>query len=544
MAEEQAALLARIKALSGAIDQRRTGASLHRGGHSRPLGGVGGRGGSQRGGYASHQPLPSRHRSLVIGKAGNGGSSGDVPGEQDQSGQPSNSRDVQEGWVKRKSTHNMSLVSSSTFEKTEPARLAAITAKQKAIVEGHKSAGRNVKGKASASVRRGDNMGEVIIDGVTFEFDETGTKLVKKQSASVARAETQTDKDTEVEAKQSTPLRTSVNGQDFVRTKTGNMISQAVLDQRQENRLNSAKLKRMGEIGKEIAERQRLRNQGRQQAAAAASASKSRKAKTLCAYYNKTGQCKNGLRCPYKHDPDRVAICPRFLRPAGCPLPMGTCPLSHNSTPERVPHCVHFLATAGACRNGDACRYTHPVQTDLLTNESPICMAFSDFGWCSNGRSCNKRHTWDCPEFLRKGKCERRGCRLMHVVRAAPNAANGDEDRASRAKQLDDDELFLRDDDAYVHPGSEHEEESDLDIQEEPEEEETVNKRKRPLESLQEEEEDESKQPLSFKARKTKDFQEQNDFISFNDDDFEAEESEGEAETTSVHSDSDEERAD
>ncbi|PWN31973.1 uncharacterized protein FA14DRAFT_114954, partial [Meira miltonrushii] len=333
----------------------------------------------------------------------------------------------QDGWVKRKSTHNMSLVSSKTFEKTEPARLAAMAATQSAK-EASKSAkadargskGNSTRSKARGSIRRGDNMGEVIIDGVIFEFDESGTKLVKKadQSSTDEPAKAEDEATQSIESSSATPLRTSVNGQQFIRTKTGNLISQALLDQRKENKRNSEKLKKLDQIGKEIAERQLLRGgSGSRGRGRGGSKMLSARNKTLCAHFNKTGQCKNGLSCPYKHDPSKLAICPRILRPNGCPLPSGTCPLSHESKPERVPHCVHYLSTAGNCRNGDSCAYVHPSSEVHLTNESQICVDFSDFGWCQKGAKCDQRHTWDCPEFLRKGKCDRRGCKLMHVVR-------------------------------------------------------------------------------------------------------------------------------
>lgn len=110
-------------------------------------------------------------------------------------------------------------------------------------------------------------MGEVIIDGVTFEFDESGTKLVKKRAATSADGESSTQGDddvsgeasTEAPSSTATPLRTSINGHNFVRTKTGNLISKEILDRRRENKLNAAKLKRLDAIGKEIASRQAFR---------------------------------------------------------------------------------------------------------------------------------------------------------------------------------------------------------------------------------------------------------------------------------------------
>lgn len=568
--DEQAALLAQIQALSGAIDQRRSSGSA-RGASTAPTRGYYGRGGYHssyrggrgRGGYNVQQghhnsQLPSRHRTLVLsGKPANSSENEGKP--VDSTNATSSDSAEQDGWVKRKSTHNMSLVSSKTFEKTEPARLAAIAATQSAKeasknakADARASKANSTRSKARGSIRRGDNMGEVIIDGVVFEFDESGTKLVKKADQSASQSTTDEPAKAQDEAAQSTesssatPLRTSVNGQQFIRTKTGNLISQALLDQRKENKRNSEKLKKLDQIGKEIAERQLLRGGGGSRGRGrGGSKMLSARKKTLCAHFNKTGQCKNGLSCPYKHDPSKLAICPRILRPNGCPLPSGTCPLSHESKPERVPHCVHYLSTAGNCRNGDSCAYVHPSSDVQLTNESQICVDFSDFGWCQKGAKCDQRHTWDCPEFLRKGKCDRRGCKLMHIVRVS----NIGQDGKSGTRQLDDDDLFVRDDDAHLHgddvsdqSGEAQEEESHADQK---------GKRKRGSrlheQDLVDDEdasdgEGDAEHGLTFKAKKTKLFSGQDDFIGFDDmdgeDDAEEEGQEDEKEAGSEDDDS------
>lgn len=140
----------------------------------------------------------------------------------------------------------------------EPARLAAMAATQSA-----KSAAAQVKKsskeskaskKGNNSVRRGDRMGEVIVDGVVFEFDESGTKLVKKDPQPTAEEREETS-----QPDSSTPLRTSVDGRKFIRTKTGNLISQELLEKRREARKNSEKLKRLGEMGRDIGSHQKMR---------------------------------------------------------------------------------------------------------------------------------------------------------------------------------------------------------------------------------------------------------------------------------------------
>lgn len=88
---------------------------------------------------------------------------------------------------------------------------------------------------------------EIIINGVTFVSDATGRKLVRKDSSSNIDAEGKgkakamlDDSDTT-----STPSKTSIDGQAYVRTKSGNLISTAVLKKRQEM---AAKKKRISEL--------------------------------------------------------------------------------------------------------------------------------------------------------------------------------------------------------------------------------------------------------------------------------------------------------
>lgn len=174
---------------------------------------------------------------------------------------------------------------------SEPARIAALQASQEAkaaaraakrapassssIANKSLSAGARSKLKgSSAAVRRGDNMGEVIIDGVVFVFDETGTKLVKKAQQQPSSDSASTDRgaagatDVAAPGEQTSegadgaskaPLRTSVNGQAFVRTKRGNLISAELLEKRRAQKESAAKLKRMAALGRQIGENERTR---------------------------------------------------------------------------------------------------------------------------------------------------------------------------------------------------------------------------------------------------------------------------------------------
>ena len=35
--------------------------------------------------------------------------------------------------------------------------------------------------------------------------------------------------------------------------------------------------------------------------------------RNLCKFYNRFGRCRRGKACPYTHDPDRIAVCTRFV---------------------------------------------------------------------------------------------------------------------------------------------------------------------------------------------------------------------------------------
>lgn len=95
-------------------------------------------------------------------------------------------------------------------------------------------------------------MGEVIVDGVVFVFDETGTKLVKKGSeAAAASASSSTSS--------KAPLRTSVNGQSFIRTKRGNLISAELHQQRKAQKDSAAKMRRLAAMGDQIANNEKTR---------------------------------------------------------------------------------------------------------------------------------------------------------------------------------------------------------------------------------------------------------------------------------------------
>ncbi|KAK2495335.1 hypothetical protein MC885_013065 [Smutsia gigantea] len=203
-----------------------------------------------------------------------------------------------------------------------------------------------------------------------------------------------------------------------------------------------------------------------------------RRPQQYCMYYNRFGRCNHGESCPYIHDPEKVAVCTRFVR-GTCKKTDGTCPFSHHVSKEKplsptsplqplcgppdrpggMPVCSYFLK--GICNNSD-CPYSHvyvsrkaEVCTDFLKGYCPLgaqCRpggaapaggppALSPVGIADRatpmGRSppqrhpfspqCKKKHTLLCPDFSRGSTCPRGAqCQLLHRTqkhlgrRAAP----------------------------------------------------------------------------------------------------------------------------
>ncbi|XP_075901808.1 uncharacterized protein zc3h3 [Nelusetta ayraudi] len=128
--------------------------------------------------------------------------------------------------------------------------------------------------------------------------------------------------------------------------------------------------------------------------------------KQYCMYYNRFGKCNRGTSCPYIHDPDKVAVCTRFLR-GTCKQADGTCPFSHKVAKEKMPVCSYFLR--GICNNND-CPYSHVY----VSHKAKVCDDFVK-GYCPEGEKCKKKHTLECPDFLKTGSCPRRAhCKLQH----------------------------------------------------------------------------------------------------------------------------------
>ncbi|XP_071594655.1 zinc finger CCCH domain-containing protein 3 [Heliangelus exortis] len=135
-------------------------------------------------------------------------------------------------------------------------------------------------------------------------------------------------------------------------------------------------------------------------------AKQKKKKKEYCMYYNRFGKCNRGESCPYIHDPEKVAVCTRFLR-GTCKKTDGTCSFSHKVSKDKMPVCSYFLK--GICNNSN-CPYSHVY----VSRKAEVCQDFLK-GYCPMGEKCKKKHTLVCPDFAKKGVCPRGAqCKLLH----------------------------------------------------------------------------------------------------------------------------------
>ncbi|XP_062411586.1 zinc finger CCCH domain-containing protein 3 [Sardina pilchardus] len=146
---------------------------------------------------------------------------------------------------------------------------------------------------------------------------------------------------------------------------------------------------------------------------------KKQQARQYCMYYNRFGKCNRGTACPFIHDPEKVAVCTRFLR-GTCKQTDGTCPFSHRVSREKMPVCSYYLR--GICNNS-SCPYSHVY----VSRKADVCQDFIR-GYCPQGEKCKKKHTLVCADFSATGVCPRGSkCKLKHRLRktaAASQAQN------------------------------------------------------------------------------------------------------------------------
>ncbi|CDP11937.1 unnamed protein product [Coffea canephora] len=127
--------------------------------------------------------------------------------------------------------------------------------------------------------------------------------------------------------------------------------------------------------------------------------------KKYCQFFTRFGKCnKDDKKCPYIHDPSKIAVCTKFLN-GSCSNP--DCKLTHQVIPERMQDCSYFLQ--GLCSN-ESCPYRHVN----VNPNSPICEGFLR-GYCADGNECQKKHTYVCPAFEATGDCPQGPkCKLHH----------------------------------------------------------------------------------------------------------------------------------
>lgn len=133
-------------------------------------------------------------------------------------------------------------------------------------------------------------------------------------------------------------------------------------------------------------------------------------------------------------------------------------------------------------------------------------MEFANLGWCLNGEKCTARHTFDCPDFLEKGTCDRKGCKLQHVIRSnEPSDIMVGEQNAKQENSRTSLISAVGDSNQRKRKGDEEEEEEHSEVDDDAVISFAQNGRK--------------------KSKKAKGFTEQKDYIGFNDEDDEEEES-------------------
>ncbi|RUS82635.1 hypothetical protein EGW08_009588, partial [Elysia chlorotica] len=126
--------------------------------------------------------------------------------------------------------------------------------------------------------------------------------------------------------------------------------------------------------------------------------------KQHCLFFTRFGKCHRGEHCKYVHDPDKVAVCTRFLR-GKCDEKR--CQFSHIASEHKMPVCLHYLQ--GLCSR-DKCPYLHV----RVNPEAPACKDFHH-GYCPLGKKCKKLHSLVCPTFAVTGQCSRgTSCSLLH----------------------------------------------------------------------------------------------------------------------------------
>ncbi|CEL56262.1 Zinc finger CCCH domain-containing protein 3 OS=Mus musculus GN=Zc3h3 PE=2 SV=1 [Rhizoctonia solani AG-1 IB] len=256
------------------------------------------------------------------------------------------------------------------------------------------------------------NPQEVVLNGQVFQSGRGGKSLVRKGVSTIARSTSAPAPISATQPSSSTLASTTTSGPttpQYVHAGKHTLIAA--------NRVNkkprppppavlAAKRARLAKLSKVMNNVQAHRNK---------TVKRRKVVEKPCKFWTRTGICQNGNTCPYQHDPQKTAICPRFVS-GDCPNTPLTCPLSHDPTPERMPLCVHFQ-NAGRCRLGSSCPYPHVFLGDK--RKEGVCRDFAVLGYCARGVECERNHVRECPDFAERGVCATKGCKLPHVIRAS-----------------------------------------------------------------------------------------------------------------------------
>ncbi|OMO91233.1 Zinc finger, CCCH-type [Corchorus capsularis] len=129
------------------------------------------------------------------------------------------------------------------------------------------------------------------------------------------------------------------------------------------------------------------------------------KKRKYCQFFTRFGKCnKDDGKCPYIHDPSKIAVCTKFLKGL---CTNSNCKLTHKVIPERMPDCSYFLQ--GLCTN-ENCPYRHVH----VTPNASTCEGFLR-GYCADGNECRKKHSYVCPNLEATGSCPQGSkCKLHH----------------------------------------------------------------------------------------------------------------------------------
>ena len=269
---------------------------------------------------------------------------------------------------------------------------------------------------SSTQVISNNGKRQIIIDGVAFEFDQTGSKLLKVPKKELSTISTTTIPSNVNNNVNHTPKTFNINGENYVRTKSGNLVRNIFVKKRQNDEMK-AKNERLDKMTSMIGAIQKARNNNVNigKKAVRQNITEDEKVKIgrqRCPTFTKTGRCSKALHCPYVHDSSKTAICLFYLRKR-CRNSDDNCPLSHNPSAHNMPLCSHF-DTENGCREGQNCLFTHVH----LGADAAICRDFAVLGWCDKGKECDMKHVRECPDYALNGDCPNDNCKLPHILKS------------------------------------------------------------------------------------------------------------------------------